>query len=183
MSKVNKITFFVLSVLLLVLGFAFIYGGVTKRAVAEGDGTSVDYANQLSLLKVEAYKYNENDNLTSVAKVTNNGFVLLENAETSDLSKPKQGVRFVIRAQGENVYLPALEVNVFLNGKQLSLGDAYVTDENLGSGISVSNNSLIFDILIFSSYGNNWSELKLILNSIIGISINYFNWTIADINS
>lgn len=146
MSKVDKITFFVLSVLFLVLGFAFVYSGVSKRAMAEGNGTSVDYANQLSALKVEAYKYNENDNLTSVASVSNNGFVLLENAETSDLSKSKQGVRFVIRSQGENVYLPALEVNVFLNGKQLSLGDSYVTDENLGSGISVSNNSLIFDI-------------------------------------
>ncbi|MBQ8749349.1 MAG: hypothetical protein IJZ29_02630 [Clostridia bacterium] len=146
MSKVNKITFFVLGLVVVMLSGIMLASGTFSRSYANSEGTFVEYSGQLNALDVRAYKYNTNDISTSIASVGNNGFVMLENAETADLSKPKQGVRFIIASLGENVYLPALEVNVFLNGVQLSLGDAYVTDENVGSGLNISNNSLIFDI-------------------------------------
>lgn len=143
MSKVKKISFIILGLLVALMGGVITMSSTSNKGFAEGDGTYVEYKNQLSALDVRAYKYYTNDVLTPINSVSNGGFVLLENADTFDLSKAKQGVRFVIQSSNSEIYLPTLDVNVYLNGVQLSLGEAHVVEENVGA---VSNHSLIFDI-------------------------------------
>ena len=146
MSRVNKIAVLVVSALVLLIcgiGLSF----TSQRGTYAYDyniGTSVDYNDNIKQLNIKAYKFNTFDTETSVQDIENNGFVLLENADTVDHSKPKQGVKFVIEPGSNSVKIPALEVDVFLNGEQLSLDDAYIDD---GDNVdNISNKTLSFVI-------------------------------------
>lgn len=157
MKKSLKLTIFVCLMVMLFGGIGtIITTSFLNNASAEMPDSYSDYAKELSsLMDVSLTKVESIDIQKPVDEnIENNGFILLENFGKNSTNDVKEYARFTIQGINDN-YLTTLEVNVYHNGRLLSIGDSLKYNEDVDL---VTNN--ITDLYLEFYVTDDASKLK-----------------------
>lgn len=132
MRRSIKLTIFVCLLAMLLGGMGTIIAASFNNTNADVPDSYSNYANELStMMDVSLSKVQSVDIQNPISgNVENNGFILLQNYGKNTGNDVKEYARFVIQGIDSN-YLTTLEVNIYHNGRLLSIGDSLKYNEDV----------------------------------------------------
>jgi len=132
MRRSIKLTIFVCLLAMLLGGMGTIIAASFNNTNADVPDSYSNYANELStMMDVSLSKVQSVDIQNPISSnVENNGFILLQNYGKNTGNDVKEYARFVIQGIDSN-YLTTLEVNIYHNGRLLSIGDSLKYNEDV----------------------------------------------------